>query len=247
MTSWPHFCFGYLHRMKNTFTPLRRSIWALGLLALTASQLSAATLARWTPVSTALPRGVDYDQGTDTPVADEVEANIVVSTLVRERPGTFTNEGVNWPGLAENSFDVDSGFTTFTITPDNGFAVNFDELTYSASTFGGADAAGYTVSIRSSLDDFAANVTTQDFTASAPNLVFDISSLQGVQEAITFRVYAVNNNPTPPTNSFFDLRGSNTDNTLGLLVSGDVVPIPEPSSLLLCGLAGLGLTVRRKR
>lgn len=81
--------------MKNTFTPLRRSIWALGLLALTASQLSAATLARWTPVSTALPRGVDYDQGTDTPVADEVEANIVVSTLVRERPGTFTNTGVN--------------------------------------------------------------------------------------------------------------------------------------------------------
>lgn len=246
MTSWPHFCFGYLHRMKNTFTPLRRSIWALGLLALTASQLSAATLARWTPVSTALPRGVDYDQGTDTPVADEVEANIVVSTLVRERPA-FTNTGVNWPGLAENSFDVDSGFTTFTITPDNGFAVNFDELTYSASTFGGAGVAGYTVSIRSSLDNFATNVTTQDFTDSSPNLVFDISSLQGVQEAITFRVYAVNNNPTPPANSFFDLRGSNTDNTLGLLVSGDVVPIPEPSSLLLCGLAGLGLTVRRKR
>lgn len=234
--------------MKVLTISHRRFFCVLGLVSFTTSQLSAVTLARWTPVSIALPRGEDYDQGTDTPAPDEFAANLVVSSLVREDQN-FSNPGVNWPGLATvGAFDVNAGFTEFTVTPQANFEVSYEQLTYDANTFGGGNTAeGYTVSVRSSLDMFASIISSQtlaNFITGRFTLPLD--NLGTVSEAVTFRIYAVDDSGATG-NRFFDLLGSNTDSTQGLIVTGEVVPIPEPSTFLFCSLALVGLGVRRKK
>ncbi|MDQ8189063.1 PEP-CTERM sorting domain-containing protein [Roseibacillus persicicus] len=217
------------------------------LLFLSVNTLSGATLARWTPVSTALPEGTSYDSGSDTPSPSEAAANLVVSTLARVPANSFTNAGIRYPGLASQSFDT-SEYTEFTIAPASGYQVNLESLSYSTNTYGRMNNAdGYTVYVRTSTDGFATDLGSQTITdSSADTFVIDISALQGVDSPTTFRIYAVDN-AQAGGNAWFDLDGSDTSTTTGLIISGDVVSIPEPSAVLLLSFSSIALLSRRRK
>ncbi|MDF1712717.1 MAG: PEP-CTERM sorting domain-containing protein [Akkermansiaceae bacterium] len=215
-----------------------------------ASSLSlghAALLARWTPVSTALPAGENYDSSVDLPPADEVAPNLTVTPL--DRVGAIEvagNPGAVWSGTATpETTEISVGdYTTFTLTPDAGFMMSLDNITYDYQSYGFAGTGGYTFFIRSSIDGFAADLDTSSSFEGAARVDFDVSSLTDLTGPTEIRIYA----STPTAGSrWFDLQGSNTDPSLGLIVNGDVAPIPEPSTALLSALAGLALTVRRRR
>lgn len=227
----------------------------LHILALTAASVSAVqavTLARWTPVSTALPKGPDYDASTDTPAPDEVAPNVIVSNLDRVGAAAGgTNTGDRWSGTAtDGAAGISLGdYTSFSIAPDGGYLVDFTSIAYTFETYGLSDTGGYLTYLRSSLDGFASDLATDSIPAAGPRggtMVFDISSLTDIDESVEFRIYA-----SAPTSiggaRWFDLIGSDTATDLGLIVDGEVTAIPEPSTGILSGLACLGLAFRRRR
>jgi hypothetical protein len=218
-----------------------------------ASMAHSAILARWTPVAVASDPvvGADYDGGTATPSADEFAPNLTVSPLDRVGGAEFGggNGGAVWPGLA---IDGAAGislpdYTNFTLTPDPGYVMALDTVTYSFQTYGLISPGGYQLYLRSSADGFAADLATTSIAegTNGGTASFDASSLSGVSDATEFRIYA-----SAPDgiagNRWFDLAGDNTATDVGLIVNGTVA-IPEPSSLFLSGLAGLLLTLRRRR
>lgn len=206
----------------------------------------AALLARWTPVSTALPGGENYDSSADLPPADFAAPNLTVSALDRVG-GTegFGNGGAVWSATATPETTEISlpDYTAFTLTPDAGFFLNLENVTYDYQSYGFAADGGYTFFIRSSVDGFAADLDSSSSFAGFERVDFDVSSLTELTDPVEIRIYA--STPTAG-NRWFDLQGSDTETDIGLLVNGTVTPIPEPSTLLLSGLALFGL-VRRQR
>ena len=208
------------------------------------SMTDAAILARWTPVSTALPGGVNYDNAADMPPADEVGANLTVSFLDRIGLDAGGNAGAVWPGrAAPGTSTIDPAiYTTFTLTPDSGFTLDLDTVTYDYQSYGLA-ANGYNFYIRSSVDGFAGDIDTSSNTAGAARVTFDVSSLTGLTDPTELRIYATS---IETGNRWFDLQGTDVATDVGLIVNGTVTPIPEPSTGLLAALAGLGLMRRRR-
>ncbi|MDB2673426.1 PEP-CTERM sorting domain-containing protein [Akkermansiaceae bacterium] len=193
------------------------------------------------------PGGDNYDNSADTPPADEVAPNLTASNL--DRVGGmegFGNGGAVWSTTAtpETTEISLSDYTAFTLTPDSGFMMSLDNVTYDYQSYGFAATGGYTFFIRSSIDNFAADLDTSSSFEAAARVDFDVSSLVDLTESTEIRIYA--STPTAG-NRWFDLQGSNTDTGVGLLVNGDVAAIPEPTSTLLSTLAALAFTIRRRR
>jgi len=208
----------------------------------------AATIARWTPVSTALPRGVDYDNGADQPLADETIAGVAASVLNREGfANAFGNTGAVFPGRAADGAAVDgmggftslpAQFTSFTLTPDAGMLLSVDTITYDYASYGQAEAgSGYLVTIRTSADGFATDLASASTSVTSARLTLDTSALGTLTSATEFRVYAAAIDANGG-NRWFDLVGSDVATDAGLIVDGTVTAVPEPSSSLLLGLAG---------
>lgn len=221
---------------------------ALCLFSVSLLHVDAVVLARWTPVSTASgPAGSDYDNGPDTPPASEVASGLTASVLDRIGGAEFGggNGGPVWPGLAiDGASGITLGdYTTFTLTPSAGFTLDFDTITYTYQSYGEATNGGYLFFLRSSADGFASDLATDSANTGGGLITFDASSLTGVASATEFRIYA-----SAPTgtggNRWFDLAGSDTDPAQGIIVNGTAVP--EVSSVLLSGFAGL-LLLRRRR
>ncbi|MFT6179101.1 MAG: hypothetical protein ACJAQT_005198 [Akkermansiaceae bacterium] len=226
------------------------------LFASSVSLAQAAVLARWTPVSVASDAvvGAFYDNASDTPPADEVAAGLIVSTLDRIGAAEVAgNAGAVWSGSSTNGATGISlpDYTTFTITPTSGFAVNYASVSYSYQTYAFQDPEGYLLYLRSSVDGFSDNLATGSIdpgTGGAGTAFFDASSLSGIIDPVEFRIYA--SAPNAPAGSrWFDLQGGDSVTDVGLIADGTVVatPIPELSTGLLSGLACLALTFRRRR
>ena len=149
-----------------------------------------------------------------------------------------------------NAIDADD-YWSFTVTPDTGYLMNLTTITFDTihnATAGGTEDANATMSVflRTSVDNYASDVGdifTNAWNTTTPRSV-DLSGLdfQSITAATTFRLYVFDSGTDNPRN------GSRLDN---VVLNGDVVVIPESSSVLLVGLAfaGLGLSglLRRRR
>lgn len=90
----------------------------------------------------------------------------------------FTFSGWNSVALDTNDY------FTFTLTPNVGYAINFENLVYTSQTSG---TGPVTFAFRSSLDSFGANITTPTNVGGTQSLTN--ASFDNVTSAITFRVY----------------------------------------------------------
>ena len=227
---------------------------ALLLFAASISATQAVVLARWTPVSVATfpVEGADYNDGSDTPPASEVAANMMASSLDRIGGAEFGggNPSASFPGRAtDGAAGISLGdYTNFTLTPDPGFTASYTSITYNYNTFGASAPGGYSLFLRSDVDGFASDVATTSVADGVGSglATFSISTLTGLSTPVEFRIYA-----SAPTatggNRWFDLGGDDVATDVGLIVNGEVTPVPEPTSGMLAVLAGLGLAARRRR
>lgn len=128
----------------------------------------------------------------------------------------------------------------FTITPDAGYMVSLEVITFSFARGGNGP---QNLVFRSSLDGYTTNITPAQtgITASIANsLSFTLSGVENVSSPLTIRLYGY---------------GATTGGSGGALlnnelftVNGSVTPVPEPATIGLVLLAGGGMwLMRRKR
>jgi hypothetical protein len=98
----------------------------------------------------------------------------------------------------------------FTITPASGYKINFTDFTYGAQASGSGPTTAF---VRSSLDNYTANIGTASVSGSSISLTG--ASYQNITSAVTFRVYAYGASSTGGTFSINDFS-----------FSGSVVQIP---------------------
>lgn len=143
---------------------------------------------------------------------------------------------------------ADDDYVTFTVTPDGGFDLDLGALTFNlvASHNGGPD-YNPQVAVRSSVDSFATTLGT--FTPpnagpgtpdqsewSSQTLLLTGAAFQDLNTPVEFRFYMYDDSSEAGNVIRFDN-----------IALHDISFVPEPSTLALCSLAGLGLLMRRRR
>ena len=125
----------------------------------------------------------------------------------------------------------------FTLAPEAGYQFTIDSIGFDATRGGGSTPRGFL--LRSSVDNFTANLAGQDLTTARPtytpfsvNLSATHVDLTG---PVTFRFY----NYAPAAGNSIDY-----DN---IVLNGSVALVPEPSTLALAALGALALFRRRHR
>ncbi|PZU86775.1 MAG: hypothetical protein DI529_08140 [Chryseobacterium sp.] len=116
---------------------------------------------------------------------DVKNANITVSGISKGSgiTGAVANNRYNASGwTTSSSLDADDYFE-FTLTPINGYKINFDSFEYTGQLSSGSSNQAF----RSSLDNFATNIGTPTVTGTTINL--SDAAYQNVTGPITFRFY----------------------------------------------------------
>lgn len=133
------------------------------------------------------------------------------------------NDRYNANSWDTTAFDPSAHFT-FTIAPNAGFFIDFTNFVYSGQRSG---AGPTSFAFRTSLDSFVANIGTP----SAVGTAIDLSgpSFQGVASPIEFRLYGFGASSSVGTFSVNDFA-----------FNGTVTAVPEPSSLTLVAIGGIG-------
>jgi hypothetical protein len=127
----------------------------------------------------------------------------------------------------------------FTVTPDSGFALNLDSLSFLVTRGGGATPRGF--ELRGSQDNFTATLAGQDLTTARPTFTPITATLPGsytgVEGPVTFHFYVY----APAAGNSVDW-----DN---ITLNGAVVAIPEPgtNALIAGGMIGFAALLRLKR
>ncbi len=199
----------------------------LAAFSLAASHETGAAVIFTNPITGSNPN-------TANPFADgqTVDVNVTVSGIGRGDGINGTNTNDRYNATSWNTVALDStAYFTFTITPNAGYAIDFENFVYTGQASGMGPSS---FAFRSSLDGFAGDVGSP----TATGTTIDLSALafQGITESIEFRLYgwgATNVGGTFSVNDF--------------TFNGDVYAIPEPSRALLISLGALGLVLRRRR
>ena len=127
----------------------------------------------------------------------------------------------------------------FTVTPDPGFALNLDSLTFDVTRGGGATPRGF--QLRGSVDNYTASLAGQDLITARPTYTPITATLPagytGVEGPVTFHFYVY----APAAGNSVDW-----DN---IALNGSVVAIPEPgtNALIFSGAIGFAALLRLKR
>lgn len=207
-------------------------------LILSASIAGGQILVQWVPTAGTAEES-DYNNSGQNPAPTVEGFGVSASPLDRvNQPQTTANSSANWPGRVANfagvagEVDFETGaYTEFTITPPafDGSSISYDTISYSLVTYSTTSRIstpeGYTGIIRTSADDFStslAETTIADSPDGTGLFVFDVSSLEAVEEPVIFRIYFVANADLGP---WCDLRAANG----GLIVNGTVAGAREES------------------
>jgi hypothetical protein len=236
--------------MKGLITTM-----AVALVAATA--VRADTLAFWDN------GGMPVNQAT-APV-DVVHAGMSSTSL---SAGAGLNTNPSWPdSLASYAHTLKGSlgeaitanhYFTFTLTPDAGKTVSYDNIFTRVSLNTGdtnvgatieffllSDQTGFTAS--DSLDSFSATRSPGSSGAAYVPGTFDVSGVSGLQNlavATEFRIYAVETAGVANRMGIGEAWGGNTHSD-DLVVNGTVIPEPATLGLLCFFSAGL-LWIRRK-
>ena len=203
---------------------------------------------------------VDYTFSGASATSDTVATNVTGSNYTVSTGGTSGISGSSETAYSaraattttEAGAITDGDFHAFTATPVSGFALNLASLEFkhaATSAAGGGDWSSSSF-VRSSVDSFASNVgatsTVASITDTSGGTDVTISladaAFQGITDPVTFRLYLYHPVATLPTQEFHRL-----DN---VVLNGAVVPVPEPSTLVLAASGLLGIAVygwRRRR
>ncbi|MBI1368812.1 MAG: hypothetical protein GC162_09195 [Planctomycetes bacterium] len=221
------------------FSLVRRlsGVWVMVLmLCMAASASQAATIAQYTfpgdglaPTTT----GANVSVGNVNFTGSGASQNVIGIGVV----------AVNAAGGAGNAATAVStnSFLQFTVTPDGGFALNLASLAFKSTV--GSTGSGYVV--RSSVDGFAATLSTSVVPTSFPtftDFLIDLSgaAFQGLTTATTFRIYTfIGGGAGNPALAYDDL-------TLNGTVDAAGITAPEPASATMLGLLGLAVAARRR-
>lgn len=188
---------------------------------LTSSLSHGDVLVQWVPTAGAATVS-NFNNSGQTPSPTLEAFGVTGSTAARVNQPVIANAGTPWPGYIANLGGTagaynptTGGYTEFTITPPAAGDLTYDSISYQLNSYGGMnDAAGYTGIVRSSDDSFATELASVTITnATSANFVFDVSSLGTTTEAVTFRLYFVDN---AGPNTWADLSAING----GLIING---------------------------
>jgi len=138
--------------------------------------------------------------------------------------------------------DIANVYFSFVVSPDSGYELNLDELTFNVARGGAATPRTYDV--RSSVDGFAASLVAGpvEILTVRPNFTpvsIDLSgaAFQSLTSPLTFRIHYMGQvGQFGQAIDFDDIK-----------LNGEVAVIPEPSTLALLALAGGWLFRRRQR
>jgi hypothetical protein len=177
---------------------------------------------------------------TATPISDPAgTVGIEISSAATVPPGApFLRVDPQGNSATAAAAVTNNKYFQFTVTPDPGTELDLTSLTFDVARGGAGTPRG--VVVRSSADNFAADLFQQDIGTARPTYTpvsIDLSgpSFQDLTAAspLTFRVYSY----SPAAGSSLDF-----DN---IVLNGTVVPEPAAAGLALA--AGFGLLVRRRR
>jgi len=145
-----------------------------------------------------------------------VDSNITVSGIGRGSgiTGNAGNDRYNATAWSNSALDPDD-YYTFSLTPNANYKINLSsfEFTLQRSSTGPTNYA-----LRSSLDNFASDITTGAFpmTAALQTVNLSGSGFQNITTAITFRIYGYTAGSNVGTASVNDFTFNGTTNTLAV-------------------------------
>jgi hypothetical protein len=156
----------------------------------------------------------------------------------------------SYSSLPDGSFSS-SGWVGFTVAPVPGVTVNFTSLQFDAQrdpTVPGSSGQ-LNIQIRSSTDGFATSSTLDTFAITANSGNFSVNLTQVLSQLVSLSSYSlrfyVHDAGSTSTETGFHL-----DNVelFGDVITGNINPTPEPTSMVLLGMGGgLVLVGRRFR
>lgn len=166
--------------------------------------------------------------------AFQVAPNVTASALTRGAglsPASGGDKDTNsfasrdWVGPQANDF------LTFTVTPTSGFAVRLDNMVMGVV----GNNASRSLVLRSSLDNYSSNLGSVLFSTTAVDRTMTFGTPLTFTSPVTFRLIAtgVQNN-----GSIYSV--TSRLGTSGLVLNGQVAAVPEPSSIALLALTGIG-------
>jgi hypothetical protein len=145
--------------------------------------------------------------------------------------GNSANDRYNANSWNTPTLDVDAYFD-FTLTPSVGNLISFESFVYTGQASG---TGPNSFSFRSSTDSFTADIGTPTVTGATISLAG--SQFQNLSSATTFRLYGWGASASAGTFSVNEFT-----------FNGSVSAVPEPSSIALLSLVGIGgFALRRLR
>ncbi len=215
---------------------MKKILTIIGLAAATLAGANAAVLVSY-----------DFTGATGDQVSQatsSVASNMTGSVLTRgsgltASAATGSISSTGWTTAA--SIDLND-YYSFTITPDVGFTLNLDTLTF-AERRSGTGIRNFV--IRTSLDSFTADIfsaSVPDDTATRDQSFTFNSSFDVISSALTIRVYGYSSESAAGT-----WRLANSTATSNMQLTGTVVPEPQTWALVGIGSAFMIWNLRRRR
>lgn len=155
-----------------------------------------------------------------TSTGQTINPNVRVSGIVKgsglnSENGNDSYNVSDWNTAISNT---SNDYLEFTITPNNGYSINFTNFVYTSSV---SNNNNWTFQFRSSVDNFVSNIGTPTITGTTISLAG--ASYQNVSSPITFRIYGINSGSTGRTFNLNDFVFNGTVNCIVPTTTGTTI------------------------